>query len=382
MAWSKSFDAMASSTDGLRNWSGDILVPQIRINGRQVGGGAPAYIVAEMSANHGQDFDRAVGILHAAKAAGADAIKIQTYTPDTLTIDGDSEHFRIGPGTIWEGKTLHGLYGEAFMPWAWQPKLKATADEIGIDLFSSPFDETAVELLEQMSVPAYKIASFELVDLELVERVARTRRPLILSTGMATFDEIAEAVAAARRAGASEIALLKCTSAYPAPPEEMNLRTMADMAQAFQVPIGLSDHTLGTTVPVAAVALGACIVEKHFTLSRRQPSADSAFSLEPEEFREMVEAIRTVERALGGVRYGVSTEEAKSRVFRRSLFVVRDMKAGDVFSRENLRSIRPGSGLPPKHLCEILGRRAAAGIRAGTPLTWSLVLAADAAPRP
>lgn len=346
-------------------------MPQIRINGRQIGDGAPAYIVAEMSANHGQDFHQAVGILHAAKAAGADAIKLQTYTPDTLTIDGDSEHFRVGPGTMWEGKTLYGLYEEAFMPWDWQPKLKAIADEIGIDLFSSPFDETAVALLEEMNVPAYKIASFELVDLELIARVARTGKPLILSTGMATFDEVTEAVATARCAGASEIALLKCTSAYPAPPEEMNLRTMADMAQAFQVPIGLSDHTLGTTVPIAAVALGACIVEKHFTLSRQQPSADSAFSLEPGELRQMVEAIRTIEKALGSVRYGTSSEEAKSRVFRRSLFVVRDMKAGDVFSRENLRSIRPGTGLPPKNLRTVIGRRAAADICRGTPLTWS-----------
>jgi N-acetylneuraminate synthase len=345
----------------------------IQIGDRRIGPGAPTYIVAEMSANHGQDFERAVAIVRAAREAGADAVKLQTYTPDTLTIDCNNEHFLIGKGTMWEGRTLYDLYREAFTPWEWQPRLKDIADDIGLDLFSSPFDSTAVDFLERMGVPAYKIASFELVDLDLVRRVARTGKPIILSTGMAMIEEIREAIDAARAAGAAEIALLKCTSAYPAPPEEINLCTLADLAATFGVPVGLSDHTLGIAVPVAAVALGACFIEKHFTLSRDVASTDGAFSLEPAEFRAMVEAIRTVEKALGSVHYGASTEEAKSRVFRRSLFIVRDMKAGEVFSRENIRSIRPGFGLAPKHFEEIEGRRAAVDLPRGTPLRWDHV---------
>lgn len=342
----------------------------ITIGARVVGPGHPAYIVAEMSGNHGLDFGRAVAIVRAAKASGADAVKLQTYTADTLTIDCDNEHFRIGQGTLWDGRSLHELYREAHTPWEWQPRLKEVAAEAGIDLFSSPFDAAAVEFLEQMEVPAYKVASFEIVDLELIQGIARTGKPMILSTGMATLEEIREAVAAAREAGAVDIALLKCTSAYPAPPEEMNLRTIPDLARELQIPVGLSDHTLGFTVPVAAVALGACIVEKHLTLSRELPSPDRAFSLEPAEFGAMVEAIRTVEKALGGVRYGVSAQEARSRVFRRSLFVVRAVKAGEFFTRENVRSIRPGNGLAPKHLKEVLGRKAATDIPRGTPLAW------------
>ena len=345
----------------------------VQINGRSIGTGYPTYIVAEMSANHNQDFDQAVRILYAAKEAGADAVKLQTYTPDTLTIPSDKEYFRIGGGTLWDGRTLYDLYGEAYMPWEWQPKLKEIADEIGIDLFSTAFDPTAVDFLEQMGVPVHKVASFEIVDIPLIEKMARTGKPLIISTGMATLGEIEEAVQAARRAGATQIALLKCTSAYPAPPEEMNLRTIPHMAEAFSVPVGLSDHTLGIAVPVAAVALGACIVEKHFTLSRDIPGPDSAFSLEPHELKAMVEAIRTVEKALGEVHYGVSEREAQSRIFRRSLFVVRDMRAGEVFTDENVRSIRPGYGLPPKYLPEILGRRTVRDVEKGTPLSWDLI---------
>ena len=345
----------------------------IEINGRKVGLGEPVYIIAEMSANHNQDFDQAVRILHAAKEAGADAVKLQTYTPDTLTIQSDREYFRIGKGTLWEGKTLYDLYSEAYMPWEWQPKLKEIADEIGIDLFSTAFDPTAVDFLEEMGVPVHKVASFEIVDIPLIEKMASTGKPLIISTGMATLSEIEDAIRAARNAGATQIALLKCTSAYPAPPEEMNLRTIPHLAEAFGVPVGLSDHTLGIAVPVAAVALGACIVEKHFTLSRDIPGPDSAFSLEPHEFKAMVEAIRTAEKALGEVRYEVGKQEAKSRVFRRSLFVVKDMKAGEVFTEENVRSIRPGYGLPPKFLKEVLGRRAACDIKKGTPLKWRLI---------
>lgn len=346
---------------------------EIVINGRRIGAGRPMYVVAEMSANHHQDFDEALRILEAAKAAGADAVKLQTYTPDTLTIDCENEHFRIGPGTLWEGRYLHELYGEACMPWEWHAPLKERARELGLDLFSTPYDATAVEYLEGFDMPAVKIASFEIVDLPLIRRAARSGKPLILSTGMATLDEIGEAVAAARAAGASEIALLKCTSAYPSPPEEVHLRTIPHLAATFGLPVGLSDHTLGTAVPVASVALGCALLEKHFTLSRRRPGPDSAFSLEPREFREMVEMIRTAEAALGKVHYGVEEREAASRVFRRSLFVVADMRAGEEFTATNLRSIRPGAGLPPKHFEGILGRRAAKDIVRGTPLSWDLV---------
>jgi pseudaminic acid synthase len=349
------------------------MTPFIDIDGRRIGTDHPTYIVAEMSANHNQDLDQAIGIIEAAKEAGADAVKLQTYTPDTLTIDCDNEYFRIGKGTIWEGRNLYDLYGEAYTPWEWQPRLKEIANGLGLDLFSTPFDHTAVDFLEEMGVPAYKIASFEVVDLPLIRRVAQTGKPIIMSTGMATLAEIEEAVQAAREAGATQIALLKCTSAYPAPPEEMNLRTIPHLAEAFGVPVGLSDHTLGVAVPVAAVALGACIVEKHFTLSRDVPGPDSAFSLEPHEFKEMVDAVRVVEKALGRVHYGMTEREISSRVFRRSLFVVEDVKAGEVFSTENVRPIRPGFGLHTRYLDKVIGRRASRDIARGTPLDFDLL---------
>ena len=265
----------------------------VDINDRKIGPGFPVYIVAELSANHRQKLDEAIELIRVAKEVGADAVKLQTYTPDTMTIQCDKPEFRIGGGTLWDGKTLYDLYGEAYMPWEWQPKLKKLADDLGIDLLSTPYDKAAVDFLEEMGVPAYKVASFEIVDIHLIEYIASKGKPIILSTGMATLEEIEEAMQAARKAGASQIALLKCTSVYPAPPEEMNLRTLPDLAKKFRVPVGLSDHTMGISVPVAAVALGACIVEKHFTLSRSIPSSDSAFSLEPQEFKAMVEAIRT-----------------------------------------------------------------------------------------
>ena len=342
------------------------------INGRRIGPGLPTYIVAEMSANHNQDFNKAVKLIRAAKEAGADAVKLQTYTPNTMTIDCDDEYFQI-KGTLWAGRKLYTLYGEAYMPWEWQPKLKAVAEEIGIDLLSTAYDSSAVEFLEDIGVPVHKVASFENVDIPLIEKMARTGKPVIISTGMATLGEIEEAVQAARNAGATQVALLKCTSAYPAPPEEMNLRTIPHLAEAFHVPVGLSDHTLSIAVPVAAVAFGACIVEKHFTLSREIPGPDSAFSLETQEFKEMVQAIRIAEKALGKIHYGMSEREAKSRVFRRSLFVVKDIKAGDVFSEENVRSIRPGHGLPPRYLKDVLGRRATRDIARGTPVDWNLL---------
>lgn len=345
----------------------------IEINGRTIGPDCSTYIIAEMSANHHQDLHQAIRILYAAKESGADAVKLQTYMADTITIRSEKEYFQISGETLWDGRTLYNLYQEAFMPWEWQPKLKEIADEIGIDLFSTAFDPSAVDFLEEMGVPAHKVASFEIVDIPLIEKMARTGKPLIISTGMASLGEIEEAVQAARNAGATQIALLKCTSAYPAPPEEMHLRTIPHLAEAFGLPVGLSDHTLGIAVPIVAVALGACIVEKHFTLSRDIPGPDSAFSLEPQEFKAMVEAIRTAEKALGRVHYGVSAQEAKSRVFRRSLFVVKDMRAGEAFTAEHVRSIRPGYGLPPKFIHEIIGRRAAKDISCGTPLSWDLI---------
>lgn len=346
---------------------------EIVIDRRKIGPGEPTYIVAEISANHNQSFDEAVRLIRAAHEAGADAIKLQTYTPDTLTIDCDNEYFRIGKGTIWEGKNLYRLYGEAYTPWEWHPKLRAVAEELGLDFFSTPFDDTAVEFLEGLGVPAYKIASFEMVDLPLIRRVARTGKPIIMSTGMGTLAEVAEAVYTARQAGCNQLALLKCTSAYPAPASEMNLRTIPHLAEAFGVPVGLSDHTLGTAVPVAAVALGACIVEKHLTLSRATPGPDAAFSIEPHEWRQMVQAIRAAEQALGSVSYELSDRERSSMVFRRSLFVVQDMRAGEPFTRQNVRSIRPGYGLHTRHLEQVLGRRATRDVPRGTPLSWELV---------
>lgn len=348
------------------------MPPFIEINARRIGPGFPVYIVAEMSANHNQSFEQAIRIIEAAKEAGADAIKIQTYTPDTITIDCDNEYFRI-KGTIWDGRTLYDLYGEAYTPWDWQPRLLEVANSVGIDLFSSPFDATAVDFLEDMHVPAYKVASFENVDIPLLRRIAATGKPVIMSTGMASLAEIDEAVQTLRVAGAEQVALLKCTSAYPSPAEAMNLRTIPHLAEAFDVPVGLSDHTLAAAVPVAAVALGACIVEKHFALSRATAGPDSAFSLEPHEFKAMVDAVRTVEKAIGKVHYGVNEREAASRAFRRSLFVVQDMRAGDAFSEENVRSIRPAYGLHTRHLSEVLGHTAKQDIKRGTPLEWKLV---------
>jgi len=347
--------------------------PHIQIGNRSIGEGFSTYVIAEVSANHNRDFTQAVRIVEAAKKAGADAIKLQTYTPDTITIQSSKEYFRVSGGTLWDGKTLYDLYGEAYTPWDWQPKLKQVANDLGMDLFSSAFDETAVEFLEQMGVPAHKVASFELVDIPLIEKMGRTGKPLIMSTGMASIEEIEEAVSAARRAGASQIALLKCTSAYPARAEDMNLRTIPELAQRFQVPAGLSDHTMGVAVPVAAVALGASMIEKHLTLSRSRPGPDSAFSLEPEEFKAMVDAVRTAEKALGNVHFGLTEKEHASRRFRRSLFVVKEVKQGQIFDSENVRSIRPGNGLHPRHLKEVVGKRASCDIERGTPLRWELV---------
>jgi len=342
---------------------------KFQINKKTIGTGNQVYIIAELSANHNQDFNQAVALIKAAKEAGADAVKIQTYTPDTITIDCDSEFFKIGKGTIWEGKNLYSLYKEAFTPWEWQPKLKKIANDLGMDLFSTPFDFSSVDFLEKMDVPAYKVASFEIVDIPLIRKIAQKGKPVILSTGMASLAEIKEAVNAIRNEGNDQIALLKCTSAYPAVPEDMNLKTIPDMENVFHVPVGLSDHTLGISIPIAAVVLGACIVEKHFTLSRQTPGPDSAFSLEPHEFKAMVEAIRETEKALGRICYEVSEHEKASLVFRKSLFVVKDIKQGERFTEENVRSIRPGYGLAPKYLPEIIGKPAKNDLKRGTPFS-------------
>jgi N-acetylneuraminate synthase len=345
-----------------------------RIGERAIGAGSPTLIVAELSANHGQQLEQALEIIRAAHEAGADAIKLQTYTADTLTIASDQEWFRVGRGTLWEGRTLHDLYAEAYTPWEWHPQLQAEAHRMGMLCFSSPFDPTAVDFLERLGMPAYKVASFELVDHGLIQRVARTGRPMILSTGMASLPEIEEAIAAFGAAGGREFALLKCTSAYPADYREMDLRTIPDLARRFGVPIGLSDHSPGSVAAVAAVALGACIIEKHLTLSRAEGGPDAAFSKEPAEFARMVAEVRAAEEALGSVNYEVNAKETASRQFRRSIFAVADIPEGAELTAENIRSIRPGQGLPPRHLPALYGRRAARAIARGTPLAWELIV--------
>lgn len=345
----------------------------IDVDGRLIGSGEPCYVIAELSANHNHRLQTALDVISMAADAGADAVKIQTYTPDTLTIDCDEPPFVISGGTPWEGRKLYELYADAMTPWEWHEPMKAHADSLGIQLFSTPFDTTAVEFLMELGVPAMKIASFEMVDHALIEAVAATGKPILMSTGMATMEEIGEAVAVARCGGADDLILLRCNSAYPAPLEQMDLRSIPDMAERFDVATGLSDHTLGVTAAVSAVALGACVIEKHVTMSREDPGPDSAFSLEPRELREMIQQVRDVERALGGVRYGPTDQEKASIAFRRSLFVVDDIEPGELLTTDNVRSIRPGYGLAPKHLDEVLGRTAAIGIRRGTPLQFDLL---------
>jgi N-acetylneuraminate synthase len=342
----------------------------IELAGRRIGPGQPPYVVSELSGNHNGDIGRALAIMDAAKAAGADAVKLQTYTADTITIDYDGPGFRIEGGP-WGGRTLHDLYQEAHTPWDWHPRLFEHGRALGLAVFSSPFDDTAVDLLESLGAPAYKVASFEIVDLPLVRRMAATGKPVIISTGMAGLGEIAEAVAAARSAGAGGVLLLHCTSGYPTPPEEANLATIPHLAAAFDAPVGLSDHTSGHAVAVAAVALGACMIEKHLTLRRADGGPDAGFSLEPEELKALVEGVRSAWRALGRVEYAVSPSERANLMFRRSLYIVADVAAGEAFTAANLRSIRPGHGLPPKHLPEVLGRHAARALKRGTPLAWT-----------
>lgn len=342
------------------------------IGSENIGDDSRVFIIAELSANHNHKFDVAVETIKAAKESGADAIKLQTYTPDTITIDCDNVNFRIGGGTIWDGKTLYQLYKEAYTPWEWQPELKKIAEDIGMICFSSPFDKTAVDFLEKMNVPAYKIASFEITDIPLIEYVASKKKPVIISTGIATIQEIKEAIEACKKVGNKQIALLKCTSAYPAPFDEVNLLTIPDMMQRFNSDVGLSDHTLGISVPIAAVVLGARIIEKHFILDRNIGGPDAAFSLEPKEFAEMVKSIRQVELALGKINYELSESVKASRHFSRSLYVVEDVKAGEIISKMNVRSIRPGNGLAPKYFYEIIGKTFNANYKKGTPLNLEM----------
>ncbi|WP_027187362.1 pseudaminic acid synthase [Desulfovibrio cuneatus] len=333
---------------------------------------AKILMVAELSANHNQNIERAEAIIRAAADAGADAIKLQTYTADTMTIPCDSEYFRI-KGTLWEGRALHDLYKEAYTPWEWHPRLFGLAQELGMGCFSTPFDATAVDFLESLNTPCHKVASFEVVDIPLLQKIARTKKPVIMSTGMATVAEIDEAVTTLRQHGTTELVLLKCTSSYPAPAEEANLRTIAHMSQLFDCPVGLSDHTTGSAVAVASVALGACLIEKHFTLSRADGGPDDSFSMQPEEFKQMVQDVRTAEKALGKVNYTRTAKEQQSVVFRRSLFVVKDMQAGEIFTEENVRSIRPGHGLHTRYFHDVLGKKCTCAIAMGTPLSWNML---------
>ncbi|AGX44910.1 pseudaminic acid synthase [Clostridium saccharobutylicum] len=349
------------------------MLTKMKIDKKVIDQNSNTFIVAEISANHNGRFENAVNLIKKAANAGVDAIKLQTYTADTITIDCNNDYFKINQGTLWDNRKLYDLYKEAYTPWEWQPKLKKIAEEEGLICFSSPFDKTAVDFLEDMNVPAYKVASFEITDIPLIEYMASKGKPMILATGVSTLNDIEEAVNACRRVGNNEIAILKCTSAYPAPFEDMNLKTIPNIAETFGVVSGLSDHTLGITVPIAAVSLGAKIVEKHFTLSRSDGGPDSAFSLEPEELRLMVKSIRETEKALGEISYNLTEKMKNSREFSRSLFVVKEIKKGELFTEKNLRSIRPGFGMHPRNYVDIIGKHAKLDIKKGTPMSWGLI---------
>ncbi|MEG8947854.1 pseudaminic acid synthase [Rosettibacter firmus] len=331
------------------------------------------FIIAELSANHNQKFEIAVESIKAIKDCGADAVKLQTYTPDTITIDCNNEYFQIKQGTIWDGITLYELYKKAYTPWEWQPKLKEVAEDLGLIFFSTPFDKSAVDFLEELNVPCYKIASFEIVDIPLIEYVASKGKPVIISTGIATENEIQEAVDACKKMNNNQIALLKCTSEYPTPIEDSNLNTITLLKEKFQTIVGLSDHTQGIIAPVTSIALGARIIEKHFILDRNLGGPDASFSLETHEFKQMVEQIRLAEKALGKATLELSDKLIKSRTFARSLFAVKDINAGELFTEDNIKSIRPAYGLPPKYLKDIIGKKAKVNIKKGTPLNWDLI---------
>jgi N-acetylneuraminate synthase len=345
---------------------------ELAIAGRPIGTAHPPFVIAEMSANHNGNLDRALQLIEAAKNAGADAVKLQTYTPDTMTLEYDGPGFVV-KGGLWDGYRLYDLYKQAQTPWEWHRVLFDRARELGLIVFSSPFDETAIELLEGLDAPAYKIASFEVIDHALIRRAARTGKPLIMSTGMATQREIGDAIEVARSAGARDLVLLHCTSAYPAPPGDMHLRTIPHLADAFDVVSGLSDHTMGSAVAVSSIALGAAVIEKHFILSRQDGGPDSAFSMEPAEFASMCRDVRLAWQALGRVNYAEKPSEQENLAFRRSLYVVADVAKGERLTKDNVRAIRPGFGLAPKHLDEVIGRRAATNLTRGTALKWDMV---------
>lgn len=346
---------------------------KVKIGNIEIGENNKVFIIAELSANHNQKFEIAVESLKAIKSCGADAVKLQTYTPDTLTIDSNKEYFKIKQGTIWDGTTLYKLYQQAYTPWDWQPKLKSIAEDLGLICFSSPFDKSAVDFLEKMNVPAYKIASFEIVDIPLIEYVAAKGKPVIISTGIATEEEITNAIEACNRAGNNQIVLLKCTSEYPAKIEDANLNAIKYLEKKFNTVVGLSDHTIGITVPIAAASLGARIIEKHFILDKKIGGPDAAFSLEPTQFKMMVDEIRNVELALGEQKFVQPENVEKSRTFARSLFVVEDVRKGEVLTEKNVRSIRPSYGLSPKFYKDVLGKKAKVNIEKGTPLSWDLI---------
>ena len=345
----------------------------INLENRIIDEEAPVFIIAELSGNHQGSIDKAKEIIRAAKDAGVDAVKLQTYTPDTITLDCDNEYFQITQGTLWDGRTLYNLYEEAYTPWEWHKELMEYASSLGLICFSSPFDTTAVDFLEELGVPAYKIASFEINDIQLIKYIAAKGKPILLSTGVATHEEIKEALRVCKDLGNENVILLKCASAYPTPFEDINLRTMVHMKVEFKVITGLSDHTLGYEVALGAVALGAKVIEKHLTINREDGSVDSAFSMEPHEFKQMVKAIRNLEKALGKVTYELTDKQKASTAHKRSLFIAKDIKKGEVFSPETIKSVRPGNGLNTRHYDEIIGKRAKADYKKGTPLSWDMI---------
>lgn len=345
----------------------------IDISGKKIGENQPCFIIAELSGNHNQSYERAIELIKAAKEAGADAVKLQTYTPDTITIDCDNEYFQITQETIWDGTTLHKLYQTAYTPWQWQPKLKKFAESLGLICFSSPFDFTSVDFLEEMNVPAYKIASFEINDIPFIKKIASKNKPVIISTGVAYMSDIEEALDTCKKENNTQVILLKCASSYPTPYEDINLKTIPNMEETFDCIVGLSDHTLGCEVAVAAVALGAKVVEKHMTLRRSDGGPDAAFSMEPEEFKTMVNSIRNVEKALGKVTYDLTYKQKKSREHSRSLFVVEDIKKGEIITEKNVRSIRPNFGMHTRYYEEVLGKKVKEDLPKGTPLKWEFI---------